>query len=210
MSVSASDEFQEKFWKQFIRWLVVGAKEQLTLQTDRDVYARKDAVSITATVSGKDLKPLNNATVTATVTDPLGNKQDLVMDQVLSQEGGYQVNYIPEEEGSYLVTVRVEGLTAIEKPPQVEFRVSEPLVEFNDAGLKEDVLRNMVRVAGGRYYNVSEVDQIPAELAKSVEAARGAGIEPERTIIWDTPWLFAVLVAIGAVEWSLRRKAGLA
>jgi uncharacterized membrane protein len=210
MSMPASDEFQEKFWKQFIRWLVVGAKEQLTLQTDRDVYARKDPVSIMATVSGKDLKPLNNATVTVTVTDPLGNKKDLTMDQVLSQEGGYQVNYIPEEEGSYQVTVHVEGLEGIQKPPQVEFRVSEPLVEFNDAGLKEDVLRNMARIAGGRYYTVNEADQVAAEVAKSAEAARTSGLEPERTAIWDTPWVFAVLVALGALEWALRRKSGLA
>jgi len=210
MSVPSADEFHEKFWKQFIRWLVVGAKEQLTLQTDRDVYARKDPVNISASVSGKDLKPLNNAVVTVTVTDPLGNKQDLTLDQVLSQEGGYQVSYVPEEEGSYSLTIHVEGLEGIEKPPQTEFRVSEPLVEFNDAGLKEDVLRNMARITGGRYYSMSEVDQLPAEVAKSVEAARAAGIEPQRTAIWDTPTLFAVLLAIGALEWALRRKAGLA
>ena len=101
MSMPASDEFHEKFWKQLIRWLVVGAKEQLTLQTDQDVHAREDPVMITAMVSGKDLKPMNNAVVVATVPDPLGNKQDLTLDQVLSQEGGYQVKYVPEEEGSY-------------------------------------------------------------------------------------------------------------
>jgi uncharacterized membrane protein len=210
MSVPSADEFHEKFWKQFIRWLVVGAKEQLTLQTDRDVYARKDPVSITATVNGKDLKPLNNATVIVTVTDPLGNKQDLTLDQVLSQEGGYQVNYIPEEEGSYSVSVRVEGWDAAIKAPQTEFRVSEPLVEFNDAGLKEDVLRNMVKIAGGRYYSVNEVDQLPAEIARSLQTARARGIDPERTPIWDTPVLFAVLLALAALEWALRRKAGLA
>ncbi|MCL2646718.1 MAG: glutamine amidotransferase [Phycisphaerales bacterium] len=213
MSMPATDEFHGKFWKQLIRWLVVGAKEQLTLQTDQDVYAKREPVMITATVCGKDLKPLNNATVIATVTDPLGNKQDMSLDQVLSQEGTYQVKYVPEEEGSYAVALRVEGWPAEageSKPPQTEFRVSEPLVEFNDAGLKEDVLKGMVHIAGGRYYTVDEADQLPNEVKNSLQATRLTGMETDRKPIWDSPWLFALLLAIGATEWSLRRKVGLA
>jgi len=121
---------------------------------------------------------------------------------------------VPEEGGSYGVAVRVEGWPEETggggKVLQAEFRVSEPLVEFNDAGLKEDVLKGMVRVAGGRYYTVGEADQLAAEVQTSLQAAKLAGMEPDRKPLWDSPWLFALLLALGATEWSIRRKAGLA
>ncbi len=209
MSMPASDEFQERFWKQFIRWLVVGAKEQLALSVERDVYAKKDPVVITATVSGKDLKPVNNAVVTAVVTDPLGNKQEVAMEQVLSQEGTYVASYVPEEEGNYGVSMKVDGWTE-QKMPEAEFRVSEPLVEFNDAGLKEDVLKRMAESAGGKYFKVTEAEDVPAAVAESLKQVRSAGMEPERTPIWDSPILFGILLFLAGTEWAVRRKSGLA
>ncbi|MFB3891845.1 MAG: glutamine amidotransferase [Phycisphaerae bacterium] len=208
MSVPASEQFHEKFWKQLIRWLVVGAREQLTAETDADVYARKDPVLLKAAVYGKDLKPLNDATVVATITDPLGNKQDMPMDWVLSEEGAYQCRYLPDEEGNYSVSVRVEGWTS--KPVLTEFRVSEPMIEFNDAGLKEDALKGMARATGGRYYNLGEIDKLPAEIEKSAMAARTQGIAPKKTPIWDTPILFAALLVLCSLEWIIRRRSGLA
>ncbi|MCL2639737.1 MAG: glutamine amidotransferase, partial [Phycisphaerales bacterium] len=152
MSMPASDEFHGKFWKQLIRWLVVGAKEQLTLQTDQDVYAKRDSVMIIATVCGKDLKPMNNAVVIATVTDPLGNKQDVSLDQVLSQEGVYQVKYVPEEEGSYAVALRVEGWPEETggggRGLRRGFGFPGRWGEFTVAGLKRDVPKGMVGWGG--------------------------------------------------------------
>ena len=41
VSRPASDEFHERVWKQLIRWLVVGAREQLSIETDADTYAQE-------------------------------------------------------------------------------------------------------------------------------------------------------------------------
>jgi uncharacterized membrane protein len=208
MSMPAGDGFYAKFWKQLIRWLVVGAREQFTLETDAQMYARKEPVIIKAGVLGKDLKPINDAVVKVTVVDPGGNKQELTMDWILSQEGAYQCRYIPQEEGAYSVTASVEGWS--EKPLSAEFRVSEPLVEFNDAGLKEPALRAMVEATGGKYFNAGEVEQLPAELAKAVSVARATGMKAQPRPIWDTPILLAMLLGIACIDWIIRRKSGLA
>jgi uncharacterized membrane protein len=208
MSMPAGDGFYEKFWKQLIRWLVVGAREQFTLETDAQMYARKEPVIIKASVCGKDLKPINDAIVKVTVVDPAANKQELTMDWLLSEEGAYQCRYIPQEEGAYSVTASVEGWS--EKPLSAEFRVSEPLVEFNDAGLKEDALRSMAAATGGKYFTLSEVEQLPAELAKAAGVAPAAGPKPQPRPIWDTPILLGMLLAIACIDWIIRRKSGLA
>lgn len=231
MSMPAGDGFYEKFWKQLIRWLVVGAREQFTLETDAQMYARKEPVIIKASVFGKDLKPINDAIVKVTVTDSAGNKQELTMDWILSEEGAYQCRYIPQEEGAYSVTASVEGWASGGDPSRgvtasgpssaparagdaktlsTEFRVSAPLVEFNDAGLKEDALRSMAEATGGKYFAPGEVGLLPAELAKATSVARTEGPRPQPRPIWDTPVLLGMLLGLACIDWIIRRKNGLA
>ena len=208
VSLPAMNEFQERFWKQLIRWLAVGAKQQLSVETNADVFVRGEPVLIKATALGKDLRPVNDATVIAAITDPFGNVREFPMDWILSEEGVYQCRYVPDEEGDYRIVVRVEGWTV--KPAEADFKVSEPFVEFSDAGLKEEQLRGMAEATGGRYFRYAEAGELPREIAKNVKQARYAGIKPQDESIWDMPMLFGLFLGILAVEWVIRRRSGLA
>jgi len=208
VSVPSSVEFHEKFWKQLVRWLAVGAKERLTVDTDSDVYAPGKPAIIRATALAKDLQPVNDATIVATITDPLGNREDVPMDWILSEEGVYQAQYVPQEEGDYRVSVHVDGWDT--KPVEADFRVSEPTVEAADAGLKEDVLKEMAKIAGGHYYGFADAHELPAEIEKTVQETRFTGMKPEDRDIWDMPVLFALVFGLMVTEWSIRRRSGLA
>ena len=209
MSVPASAQFHEKFWKQLVRWLVVGAKEQLTVETDAEMYSRKDPVILKATVLAKDLKPVNDATVVATITDPLGNKMELPMDWILSQEGVYQCRYVPEDEGSYQFHVRVDNWKD-HKGVFSEFRVSEPVIEFVDSSMREASLKSLAEATGGKFYRLADAGNLPKDLGKALEQARQVGMKPIQRQIWDMPILFALLVLLAGTEWFVRRRSGLA
>lgn len=208
MAVDVSDEFHEKFWKQLIRWLVVGVKEQLTVQTDAEIYARRDPVTVRAVVLGKDLVPVNDAKVWVAITDPLGNAQELPMDWILSEEGVYQCRYVPEEEGAYRLAVRIEGWAGA--PLEKGFLVNPPVIEFADAGLKRDALKQMAAATHGGYY---EIDELP-KMIKDVKACAGQAAvrraKPQDHPLWDMPMLFLLVLGLMGAEWLLRRRAGLA
>jgi len=209
VSLPSTVEFYEKFWKQLVRWLAVGAKERLTAETDSDVYARTQPVTIRATALAKDLQPVDDANITATITDPLGNHEDVPMDWILSEEGVYTAQYTPQDEGDYRVSVKVDGW-ADTKPVETDFRVAQPMVESADTGLKEDALKDMAKIAHGRYFTYAEANQIPDEIAKSVAGAKFMGIKPEDKEIWDMPVLFVLAFALMVAEWIVRRRCGLA
>jgi uncharacterized membrane protein len=208
VSMPASDEFHEKFWKQLVRGLSVGAKERLAVATDADIYPRGRPVLVRATALEKDLRPVNDATVIATVTNPLGNKEAIPMDWILSEEGVYVCRYVPNDEGHYAVSVRVQGWDL--PPAESAFEVSEPYVEFSSAGLKEDTLRGMARLAGGRYFSYAEAKDLPDLVSRQVRAATDAGLQPIDRQIWDTPLVFTLLLVMLAAEWFVRRRSGLA
>ena len=208
VSVPSTVEFHEKFWRQLVRWLAVGAKERLAVSTDADVYAPGKPAMIRATALAKDLQPVDDAVVTATITDPLGNHEDLPMDWTLSEEGVYQAQYVPEGEGDYHLAVHVDGWDM--KPVATDFRVAQSTLEAADAGLKEDVLKEMAKIAGGNYFSMADARQLPGELEKVVQEARFMGMTPEDRDIWDMPFLYALAFALMISEWAIRRRYGLA
>jgi hypothetical protein len=130
------------------------------------------------------------------------------MDWILSEEGVYQAQYTPQEEGDYRVSVHVEGWDS--KPVDTDFRVSAPTVESADAGLKEGVLKDMAKAANGKYFTLADANQIPAEIEKTVQDARFAGMKPEDREIWDMPLLFILAFGLMVAEWIIRRRSGLA
>lgn len=209
VSQPSTVEFHEKFWKQLVRWLAVGAKDRLTAETDADVYAPGKPAIIRATALAKDLQPVNDATIIATVTDPQGNHEDVPMDWTLSEEGVYKAQYVPQGEGDYRVSVQVEGWKDT-KAVETDFRVSEPMVESADAGLKVDALRDMAKLANGRYYSFAEANGLPDEIAKSMQDARFTGMKPVDNEIWDMPLLFGLAFGLMVAEWGIRRRSGLA
>lgn len=208
MSLPADVAFHEKFWKQLVRWLAVGAKERLSVETDSDVVSRGKTVSIRAVALAKDLQPVNDAVVLATVTDPLGNREEIPLEWILSEDGVYASQFVPKEEGDYRVAVTVEGWDV--KPVETDFRVSAPTAESADAGLKETALKEMAEIANGRYFSLSETANLLPELKKSRERFKFVGGKSEAQPIWDMPMLFALIFSLMVAEWIVRRRTGLA
>lgn len=209
MSLPSDVGFHEKFWKQALRWLAVGARERLSVDVSSDLFARGAPVAIRATVLAKDLTPVNDARVVCTVTSAAGTAEDLGMDWILREDGVYECTYVPAEDGDYRVAVHVEG--AEDRPVRSVFSINEPVAEFNDTVLKEDRLRALATATGGAYAPAAAAQaELVPQLQRVLEAVRLQGVEPEDAPLWNMPIALAMLVLIAGLEWALRRRWGLA
>lgn len=210
MAVTTEIEIQEKFWRQLVRWLAVGSKESVSLALDRDVYAKGEPVILRATVLGNALEAVNDAKVKAVFLDPFGNSEEIDMPWTLTRDGVYQCRYETREHGDHKVTVRVEMPKL--KPIEVgtSFSVTHPFHEFNNTGLNEGLLRKMAETAGGQYFNEKDADGLAPALKKLLERRERAGSFVEEKDLWDAPIFFLLLVVFLGVEWSVRRRGGLA
>ena len=208
VSMPASNEIHEKFWKQLVRWLAAGASQQLSADVLQTIVGHGEPVYIRATALGRDLRPVNDAAVLASITDPFGNVETVPLGWVLEQEGVYQCRYVPGQEGDYVVSVHVDGWPI--EPVGTGFLVAEPQTEFTNASLKEAGLRAMAEATGGGYFTVDDVDDLVDAVRHDVVTARFMDVEPRQLEMWHCPFLFALLLTMVTTEWGLRRKAGLA
>lgn len=210
MSVTTELEIQEKFWRQLVRWLAVGSKENVSITLDRDIYAKGEPVILRATVLGTKLEAINDATVKARFQDPFGNTEEIDMPWILTQDGVYQCRYETREHGDHKVSVHVEIPSL--KPIDIDtaFSVTQPYQEFNNAGLNEILLRQMAEATGGKYYKETDCASLTTEIKKLLQNRERTGTYLEEKDVWDAPAFFVTLLILLGVEWSLRRRSGLA
>jgi len=78
--------------------------------------------------------------------------------------------------------------------------------EYFGAEARPALLRRIASETGGRFYTAETVSDLPQDI---VYTERGI-TRTERLDVWDMPIIFALLAALLAAEWGLRRSRGLA
>lgn len=215
MAVPKEDELHEKFWRQFVRWLAVGSRSQLTVDLEKDIFALKDPVVVKATVLDDELKPIDDAELSAEIRIPLKEKPDLLgLQATRIKPGVYAGQYEPTEPGSYEVQVTAKlpataGKEKKELKSGVSFFVGETLDEFNDAGQKTNLLKELASRSGGQYVEPAQAGKIVSELKQRAKRLKRDQTLYKHFDLWDNAILFGVLACALSLEWVLRRRSGL-
>ncbi len=206
MDMDSKDNFHELFWKQLLRWLVSEAADPVTIETDKHSYAPEEAVTLQADVSDSTFLRLNNAQAIGQVKSPSGNMAEIPLKWDQGKEGFYTGSYKPREEGIYEVSVEANLGSKSLGSSKGFFRVSDSSDEFHNAVLNESLLKRLASDTGGKYYRPGEVQA----LAGDVGYIDNGVARLEEKELWDMPFLFLLLLGSAGLEWTLRKRKGLA
>jgi hypothetical protein len=78
--------------------------------------------------------------------------------------------------------------------------------ELADLAGHPDTLRKLADATGGEFLTLEQVGRLPARLAAAGDARSRYAELP----LWDSPYLFALVVGCLGAEWALRKRVGLA
>jgi uncharacterized membrane protein len=210
MDRQIGDKLHERFWRQLIRWLSVGAQVQLTVQTDKDTYLPGEAVLLQTTVLGKNLEPVNDATVTALVESPSFVKQEVPLEWILSEEGVYQGRYIARDQGEYKVTFNIRyAADGAKTESHARFGVREAWTEFTRSWQNQPLLKELAAQTDGKYYDESSAGAMAEDIRQRLALAVATQGQVREHSLWDMPLTFGLLLLLVLSEWSLRRRFGL-
>ncbi len=195
----------ERFWLSAVRYCARGAlgarAGRAVLLLERSEYEPGEPVTVRARVRDEELRPVEDQSVRVTV-EHSGQPVAQVALRRAEEPGIYEGVLYPQGFGQFVVVYEgPEGLRVAEP-----FRVRRPEAEFADVRMDRAAMGRVARLSGGQYLE-------PAR------AGRLAGLVPDRaeTVIergplrpaWARPLVLALLAALLAGEWALRKLMGL-
>jgi uncharacterized membrane protein len=205
MLLPATDRSYETFWRQAARWLALPATDPVSLTAPASA-SPGELVTWRISARGPGFDALPGATVDLRVTSPGGRVETLPA--AADSSGG---------EGMFVATQRIDGpgiyraVGDVHAGDRTTTTAAVSLLaggadsEMTDPRLNVRVLERIANASDGRMVQAGEM----TALAEQLRAAVPAAVVAARRDLWHNGWSFAVIVALLALEWMLRRRWGL-
>jgi hypothetical protein len=191
------------FWNALLVWLGSTRKPRIDAACAGQKAGLGDPVALDVDVLGDDFRPAPDARVAATLVSPDGQRRDLELEPAPGTPGRYSAMAFPDQSGEYRVDYRVilpQG--HVEK--SVHFVARQTGLEAEDTTYREDILRDVARLTGGRFLPVSELGSL-----QDLPLSQRVPMHQER-IHWTRSWWWlALLVVLLGADWFARRRIGL-
>jgi uncharacterized membrane protein len=205
MLLPASDTTYELIWRQLARWVAGGATDRIEIPPSA-VALPGTTENIRVLVRDEEYSPVANAEVAIRVTAPGGKERTVPATLSDPAEGRYVAAIRFDQPGVHKVAADVRRGADVLGTATRPLLVGGVDVELAEPGLNEAVLRRIAETSGGRYAPATE-----ASTMSSLIAARDVGARPtELRDLWHNAFSLALVVALLALEWTLRRRMGLA
>lgn len=210
--IEGANTLFDRFWDQTLLWLVnsrdvaPGARYTFRANTANVLLGEKlhlriverEGVDAAAAVGG------------ALASLPLSIRHDgreIMRLTALPRPGGEAgrlfAEYLPEQAGPHRIEARLpDGTTQT-----VRFNVYEENAEGTEVAADPGYLRRLTEASGGR---VLKPEEFAATLRSVKTAPVDSGNETRLEAVWPRAWVFWLLGLVGATDWFLRRRWGLA
>lgn len=204
------DLYHQKFWNQVSRWIMEPSfpveDKYVALDSGGLMYSPGDIARIRVRLRDVEGRLILDAKARADIYSD-GEKVASVALKADANSGGiFRGETAPLKEGDYEVKVSVDGLPESEMKAKTYFTVqAEGGGEMSDLSANEELLRDVARHSGGRFYREEEISQLADQL-KPLSKGR---IEESDLLLWQSYWWFVPIILLLTLEWALRKRAGM-
>ena len=198
----------EKYWRQLVRWLVADVPNRVSLKFQSDPESgTRDTARVEVRVLDETFRPLNEATVSLTITDPSGETITLSPRLSDKQPGLYEATFVSRNHSFYHAKAEARNPDATPIGDAEEgWTPNLAAEEFKELAPNRALLEEIAAKTGGEVYSFDELGKLASDLPES-------SVPITRTItksLWHTPLVFILALVCFGAEWALRRLRGLA
>lgn len=200
----------ELLWDNALRWLTHDpALERLRVHTDEDRTLPGARIDVRLELRDRSFRPANGEAVSLTLEPMDGGPAVASSTGVVDELGTFRASMRAPEAGAYRIVARA-SLAPREGTPAEELTAEEVILsmgateELAVLAPRPAVLRAIARATGGRFVR-ADVDlgtlPIPPPRAARVQSREDAPL-------LERAWFLALVVALLAAEWAVRRRWG--
>jgi hypothetical protein len=207
-SLSSHDDLSaergRRLWRRVVRWLAEPVQgEPLRVRPERWLFAGGERVRLFATLQDAQFRPVAGAAVEGELLAGGARPRRVRFEPGASGSYVAELDGLPA--GRYRVSARAaRGGTEIGRAT-AEFAIDRWSLEMAQTLPDSATLAAVASASGGRFAGDADL----ARWARAVETralSRGHG---ETVRLWESPWMFAIVVGALGAEWAWRRRRGL-
>ncbi len=205
-----ADRFHARFWNQLLAAVMQppysASDDYVALGTDKIEYEAGETSTVRVRLQDTNGEPVGDATVDALLIadDRVIATVPLAIDD--PARGTYRGQTPPLEAGAYDIRIRASGFDANALQATTPIWVgTRDTVELGRVGLDKNALVQITETAEGSYFHESSADQILETLRP---LSSGTVVESD-ILVWQSFYWFWAVMLLLAIEWWIRKRAGL-
>jgi len=200
-----------KLIRQAVRWLAQEPSfEQVQITSITGSKTPGEKMDFKVRVVKDDFTPASHATVRLRVIGPEG-EQIPIGDAPETEEGQYSAEFTPTREGPYRLEAEAHLADKLLGRDRKNFTAAFPFGELEDGRARPDFLQRIADASHGEFIPISEWNEKSLErVTEKLERFAPSQVEERRQIpLWNSLWIFTLLLLLLGSEWWMRRKWGL-
>jgi hypothetical protein len=200
-------EFYYNFINDIVKWLSVSQKnKQFNITTNKKTYFQNEQVEFTAELYDQTFNPIDTANITLQVSEN-GHKSNMNFSP--QGNGIYTFNYTPFGTGDFSYEATTGINSSIIKSNFGRFSIEEIQAEKLDTQMNPGFLKSLAKAANGEYYSIDNYSNLKEKLIKINNSPVKENITKSEFRIWGNKFILVILVFLLAIEWILRKRAGM-
>jgi hypothetical protein len=207
-SLTSTDEFAgergRRLWRKTVRWLSEPVQgEPLRVTAERKLVPGGEPVRLDALLQDAQFHAVSGADVRGEITGPGGALRRVTF--APGGPGAYTSTFSSPGSGRWQVSVRATKDGRELARARSEFAVDRWTLEALNAQPDSAGMAAIAAASGGKFGKASDA----AAWARSLDMRQLVRNRTASARLWESPWLFAIVVGMLSVEWAWRRRRGL-
>lgn len=205
-----ADKIHQRLWNQICRWCMrepfAIESEYVALDSGEPVYSIGQSVPIRARIRNSAGEPATLPQIEALIKKGESTVATLTLAMESDLPGTYRGQVSGLVPGDYAVSLVLPGFSVEATNVSTMFRILEPPnSELQNVTRNDSLLAQLASLSGGKYVNENQI----GELWEAMKLRHNSKLVESDQLLWQSYWWFVPVVLIIAVEWWLRKKAGL-
>jgi hypothetical protein len=200
----------DQYWEQTMRYMsrqtaTTDGTGLIEIVVAGEAFVVGESVPVTVRFLDERTAPSDDHAVMVVVEHSNGRRQFLRLARLGADRGRFAAPMQGLERGTYRVHL-VEPVVFQngEKNAAVaSFTVIAPQGELVRQTLSDIEKRQIIAPEHGRYFNVSELHELVANVPRGTPVRVGSKVAKP---LWNANWIVAILISLLAIDWTLRRR----
>ncbi len=190
-----------------ITWLnVSNIDKNVDFNTSKNFYSGNESIEITAQVYDDALNPLDDALVSAEISDTSSYIRNIQLSSIGSGRYFAQIDELPP--GEYSFAGKAEFDDNIIGEDSGRFSVGEINTEYLDITMNYNLLKNISSATNGITVLPSNIEKL-SDIDKRNEFRPFPVTNKTDYSLWTLPLILSIVILLFAVEWIIRKRKGL-